>query len=31
MAAQAQVRQDRRAIWEWVLEPVLAMGVKGKT
>lgn len=25
MALEAQVRQERRAIWEWVLEPVLAL------
>jgi membrane fusion protein len=25
MALEAQIRQDARAIWEWVLEPVLAL------
>jgi membrane fusion protein len=25
MALEADVMQDRRAVWEWLLEPVLAM------
>jgi membrane fusion protein len=26
MTLDAQVHQERRAIWEWVLEPVLTIG-----
>ena len=31
MSLEAQLRQDGRAIWEWVLEPVMASGGEGKT
>ncbi|MBH9575366.1 HlyD family secretion protein [Inhella proteolytica] len=29
-ALESQVRQEARAIWEWVLEPVLAVWAKGR-
>lgn len=31
MALEADVMQDRRAVWEWLLEPVLAAGSRWKT
>ena len=31
MTLQADVLQDRRAIWEWLLEPVLAASVLAST
>lgn len=31
MALEADVIQDRRAVWEWVLEPLVAAGARWKT
>ena len=31
MALEAEVVQDRRAVWEWVLEPLLAAGSRWKS
>jgi membrane fusion protein len=30
MALEADVMQDRRAVWEWVLEPLVAAGARWK-
>ena len=30
MALEADVIQDRRAVWEWVFEPILASGTRLK-
>ncbi len=30
MALEADVIQDRRAVWEWVLEPIIATGSRWK-
>jgi membrane fusion protein len=31
MALEADIVQDRRAVWEWVLEPLLAAGSRWKS